>query len=481
MVSLQQDRIAQNNILFSSRNGFLLFLIVFNLIFFLLWNYTMDDAFITFKYASNFADYFKPYYNLNSDFQGDGQTSFLWFIVLTIPFLLKISPIIFYNIVNYCLSIVLLYTFSKNPLEISNQRWVNIIFKYFGGVFFSILLAINAKHGLETILYIYVLFLLLKNWNSKNNLGTLFSVLIFLIRPEGIVFSGIYALSLWRNKKIFWKNAFIVAGSLALFIGYKIYFFNELIPLPFMFKSAVSLDKGDFVYFILFTALFFPIIFHSWKNKKYFYIFPLLFFLVYYAFGMERIMGTGYRFSFPLLAYLLIPIENKLDKISVSKKYIKIFEIAYIGSFLIVMMAFFRVIFFEMNSIIEYTKGMENAHIKIGKSLSKNPNSKIFVSDAGAIAYYSKADCYDTFGLNDALFLKYRKDNNWKAYFNHADKINADYLILLSETPDVYTPKKELDFENKLYKHYNLHIKDLHIQRKFGDNYYVQVYNLKHL
>jgi hypothetical protein len=445
--------------------------------FFLLWNYVMDDAFITFKYAQNFIEYFKPYYNVNSDFQGDGQTSFLWFIILTIPFLLKISPIFFYSAINYILSSILIYLFAKNTFTISSKKWLNYTYKFLAGTFFSFLLAVNAKHGLETILYIFLLVMLLKNWRTENNTGTVLSILLFLTRPEGIVFTGIYALSLWKNKKLFWKNGFIVATSLLLFIAYKIYYFDELVPLPFIFKSSVILDIEDVKYFVLFLILFLPVLFHSVTKKQFFYAFPLAFFLLYYSFGMERIMGFGYRFSFPLMAYLIIPFHN--ENLKFNKSLYKTFELGYVAVFCLIMVSFFKGIYFDFkqNSLIDYSKSVENAHIYIGKHFSKDTTATLLISDAGAMAYYSNANCYDSFGLNDALFLKYRIEGDWDAYFKRVQEIGADYFVLLSGTEKIYYPA--IDFENQVFKHYQFTPQDLYMERKFNDHYFLQVYSLK--
>ena len=47
-------------------------------------NLVIDDAYITFQYAKNLAEFGKPWYNLDPTFQGNGQTSILWMVLLSI-------------------------------------------------------------------------------------------------------------------------------------------------------------------------------------------------------------------------------------------------------------------------------------------------------------------------------------------------------------------------------------------------------------
>ena len=63
-----------------------------------MWGFTVDDAFITFRYARNWAEGFGPTYNPGGG-PAEGYTTFLWMLLMTLPHLLRLDVVPFAKIV----------------------------------------------------------------------------------------------------------------------------------------------------------------------------------------------------------------------------------------------------------------------------------------------------------------------------------------------------------------------------------------------
>ena len=73
--------------------GVILLPVMFGIITYRLWSYTLDDAFISFRYARNFAEGHGIVFNPGE--RVEGYTNFLWVVILAVPFLLHVDPVPF--------------------------------------------------------------------------------------------------------------------------------------------------------------------------------------------------------------------------------------------------------------------------------------------------------------------------------------------------------------------------------------------------
>jgi hypothetical protein len=62
------------------------------------WPFTVDDSFITFRYAANLSAGYGPVYNPGAA-PAEGYTAFLWVLVMTLPHLPGIDAVVFSKIV----------------------------------------------------------------------------------------------------------------------------------------------------------------------------------------------------------------------------------------------------------------------------------------------------------------------------------------------------------------------------------------------
>ena len=153
------------------RDGLLIGAVLFSVIghLFLFWlsaqifSYTIDDAYITFRYSKNLAAGFGPTYNPGLP-PVEGYTTFLWMLLMTFPHLIGVNVATFSKLVGILLTcgtfaLISLLTFTLT-------RGFPLKARLFFGSFAAFLLAmlpitsIHAIAGMETSLFIFLIALM---------------------------------------------------------------------------------------------------------------------------------------------------------------------------------------------------------------------------------------------------------------------------------------------------------------------------------
>ena len=153
------------------RDGLLIGAVLFSVVgyLFLFWlsaqifSFTIDDAYITFRYSKNLAAGFGPTYNPGQP-PVEGYTTFLWMLLMTLPHFIGVNVATFSKILGILLTcgsftLVSLLTFTLT-------RQFPLKARLFFGVFAAFLLAmlpitsIHAIAGMETSLFIFLIALM---------------------------------------------------------------------------------------------------------------------------------------------------------------------------------------------------------------------------------------------------------------------------------------------------------------------------------
>lgn len=97
--------------------GVFVAVILFVLMLLYVWNFTVDDAFISFRYSEHLANGFGLLWNIGQP-PVEGYTNFLWVVIIAVPFLLKLDPIISTKIIGLSsvLGIIILFWFITNDI-----------------------------------------------------------------------------------------------------------------------------------------------------------------------------------------------------------------------------------------------------------------------------------------------------------------------------------------------------------------------------
>ena len=283
-MSLMKSYISKNIGTFYIIIGIIIFLILVSY----LWNYTVDDAYITFRFASHLAQGQGLVWNLGG-MPVEGYTNFLWVLLSTTAIFLKIDPVIFTRIINSIFLIGIIFVFWNISKDIFTDDKSSAYLSFSIGVLILLSNPATVIHfvsGLETFTYSFfvlsITFFAFKIIKSKNNksicIFSILGVLTGLLRPEGFIITiGLFILIFIFFKKYQNKQVTNLIKSFSLFflipttlyMIFRLNYFNEIFPLPFLVKTMTYGNFTDFT-----------------TNFSLYYVIPILLVIVlalYYA------------------------------------------------------------------------------------------------------------------------------------------------------------------------------------------------------
>lgn len=458
-----------------------------------LWHYTVDDAFITFRYAENIVRGWGITFN-QAPPRAEGYTSILWTSIMVLPHLMGIDAVLFSKILGVFLIIsticVMTYGIFMVPEKGLNKNRV------LSAAFTSILFLtfpygpVHTVSGMETALaaFLYtliaVLFLKAQDGGTSTPFLPLSCLFLGLTRPESNLFSAVLLVlvifCLQATKR--WGFAvrcltfYILPGILYFF--WRSYYYGVLFPLPFYIKSTAAdlSGLGPTLSFIkdLVIGFAFPLSLFIFVKKasikQALIILPIMLLFAYFI-TVQHIMNYDHRYFYPM-----VPVLSLLSGLGLSM------ELQYRESvwtkaalFLCIVLALAFGSLRNLKSTQEhlsYARGMESAHIFLGRTLAAVPwssDSVIAIGDAGAVPYYSRLETIDTFGLNDPIIaMNYRGDR-------------SDYVLSQNPTVIVFISRYENTFDSTL-SHENMLFRSCvkngyssHVTFVFNENYYLWV------
>jgi hypothetical protein len=490
---------------------FLIILIhIFLCIFF--FEYTIDDAYICFRYARNFAHGYGLVYNI--DERVEGYSNFLWTLIIGILIKLGLDPLLSAKVLGILLNSINVYLtyflFKKCTITqgiIENNITHNSIISAFLVATYPPFI-VSSIHGLETSLFTF--FLLVSTiFFVKSILTPYFQLLtsislsfLCLTRHDGILFfffSCIYYLiqnSIIKEEKEkekvrhSFKTIFSFILPFVLIYGsyyiLRSIYYSDIFPNTFYAKSGgtFSLAIRGLQYIswflktlggYLFIILCFPVIFEFSQKfilKIFFSIILIRMLFHIYAGGSWGI--EPFRFLIPIVPFVYIIFVEGIERIKKSLNLSPLF--IYIA---VILLFANNISFIQELKYVQYGNGLKNAHIPLGKWFYENTpiNTKIGIDDAGAIAYYSQRYCIDMLGICDKHIGKLKGEFYKKFDTDYILSKDLDYIVLIGEKeiPEKNTfplPNDEYLFNNKYFHEKYKHIKTY----KFEERYYLHVF-----
>lgn len=471
----------------------LLFFLLISLIIFLIWpKWTVDDAFITFRYAKNWVQYGEINWNPGED-PVEGYTNFLWLVLIAAGLKAGVDPVTFTHIAGaliYFLCFVVIYLISR---LFSFKKFSLLLL--FALLVFNFDLYVHALSGLETILFIFLTLLIfylaslivmkLKVENNKQNLYfVLLSVsclAISLTRPEGLAFSLIVIFYMayfgLKNQKKMTPLLIVFFAFVLPYAGYFLWRFNyygQLFPNTYYAKLAQPYDffeqiKSYVIFMIkIYNApLALIVLFASWlffagkqikisKEKfKLLIVFLLINVPVVIVYMKSfLVMNYYYRFFYHFgilnMVILFIAADDLLKQFYISRKTSNptnsVIYLAYAFGFLGVLSLLIsfspKYHFCKATDRYLFSKDyqvlLENEHIRVGKILRNMlPKNSLIacIRDAGAAPYYSELRAVDFGLLNDEYLPKIQRSS--KEEIEYFFKKDPDAAIITSTKKDI--------------------------------------------
>ncbi len=449
----------------------LLSVVIISLHYFYLRPWMLDDAFISFRYAENFAHGSGLVYNPGDNVEG--YTSFLWVIILGMGKFLGADPVNLSKILGFLFSAgtpALLLFFPRKGRNLAFQSIIAVLMLSTCGSFTA-----WATSGMETSMFIFLVtlaFLLYEDilQAPKDNkfiyLGLLAGVLT-LTRPEGAIFF-LCMLLLINVFKLTTVRRFAVRESVRLMVpfllitgshlAFRLWYYHDFLPNTFFDKVGrgfLQIKRGlaYFRTFIRSAALILaPNIFliamllKKDEDRKYFFYYSLLFSVSVYSLYVIYVGGDvmpAYRFFVPVLPLLALLAAFCLQEIGSLIKTRLHLQMRFADTLPVIILVAFICVYnlaeTQLDTRINHDlKGDSVAYLgkEAGLWLKDNFDAKtvIATNTAGSIPYYSGLTTIDMLGLNDRTIARRSMPNMGGGMPGHE---KADGKYVFSRNPDI--------------------------------------------
>ncbi|MET0342711.1 MAG: hypothetical protein ABW252_17020 [Polyangiales bacterium] len=446
------------------------------------WPFTVDDTFITLRYAKHFAEGLGPTWNPSGP-PVEGYTTALWMLLLAAPHALGVDALWFakasgvvFMFATICLAAALAYELARAldprarrvaalaPFAVSIAYWPT---------------ALHAISGMETALsallltlFVLVTVRLVRDPARRRMRSVaLIALLSVLARPETVVCCGIaliatIALVPRDRRKGFGRalSVYLLVPGLAYFAGRYAYF-GLVFPLSLYVKATgqaklAGLDdvRAFFAPFVLeWPQLGLLAIYGAVGQRRLVPALLGLLGLVVFFVYPAHIMGFEGRYlfpTFPTLSALIGVGAAKLAHHALTRiarlKAVPRADLVLAALAAIVLAAFMlpRDEPTSRARWIAYGSGMERAHVALANALKRAKTSvvrpTIALLDVGAVAYYSDWYVIDTFGLNDARVALSRRTD-----VDYVFAQRPELVVVVSESPARFAAV--FDWEQPIY------------------------------
>lgn len=480
---------------------------VYGILSFILKDWIIDDAGISFAYARNLA---------NSDgltaWPGtkpiEGYSNFLWVLLFAVLHLLSLfDPIMTPKILGVIFTASSLVIVLKICKALQVHTWYVLLI--------NLLLVANAplliwsNSGLENAMYLtlflWLILLSIKTSvspNTRNLIGvTTLSLLLILTRPEGLIYVAVFPLVMLTSQSSFklkFKTISIYVLPLILLTGiylwWKWSYYGSIIPNPYFAKKEsyfhqlinhqqplkALFEKFNYLSFGIggrwaivllgLLNLLLPVQFlFSQRERKYdvlifaFLLSELAFFILPNDWMGELRFAT----LFIVTSYLVIAIVLKtlLDKYTVPK-WLIVGLLVLFGSY-----HYFhfvnRTIDFKANKVASFltVKEFYTDRFNHYAYILKLPDASILLPDVGAMYYYSNIRVYDAAGLCDPVIARNIHTNREQLQYYLFNELKPTFISLHGRWAYLY----QLD-SNPQFREDYMPISegpDLHVKKHF--------------
>ena len=449
------------------------------------WNFTVDDAFISFRYSAHLASGYGLAWNIGQP-PVEGYTNFLWVIILALSFILKLNPVLSVKLIGLVSVFGIIIIFWLITNDIFKEKKNKLIALTVSILFFLInpYTAIHTVSGLETMLFAFLLLgVMYSAWKITISFSSRFvwlfalsALLLSLTRPEGVLVSlgliiSIIYISIKKNNNFSLSNylpiLILYLIPIVIYNIFRVLFFNELFPLPFIAKMINGITyPEDFFLALIYLTPFISIILASFylKNKEdkpqdnpqkicfnyFLLIFGITFVLVNIIYVFTPHMNFSQRYFYPsfVLVYtafgvaisiLLAVIEKNKLNLKLSKNNCR--NVIFLVIILILLFANFYGIR-DLRIQHDYGTSFDQSTVPLAKALSpfSDNNYTVAYGDAGAIAYYSGWNFLDLMGLNN----EYIAHNGVTSQYLEQEK--PELIIFMSVNGKIIGFKKAYEY-----------------------------------
>ena len=398
--------------------AYVLYGLIFCIGFWVFSRFTVDDAFITWRYGKNFVDFGFWAYNPTHFDLTQAYTNPLYAFLSIVPAYLKFDTVLFFKLV----SLINLVIFTK------------YLFRYFKNnllVYFLIVMPATIIHcfaGLETFLFVSVLtFAFISIYKEQLKQSSFALILLNLVRPEAwlltVLFSafeiGRYYLQYkildkgrsTENLKMNVATLFMPILTLFIYLALNWLYFDDILPNTFYIKSGGMFSLRRLEEYLLYIGPLLIALVVIGRRERLIYICLFLLVLsVKYASSdltMNYANRFGYHLVFPSLilsCYILSDVSNyEGTSEGIIGKNIVQFTMK-LAMFLALLLYTYRSINTrdDLLHLANYYPRILNCHSALGKLLTSEEFADLdsySFGDAGLLGFHSGKIQLDNIGL----------------------------------------------------------------------------------
>ncbi len=396
--------------------------------------FIQDDAFISFRYAANFASGHGLVWNFN-DQPVEGYTNFLWTLLMSLSYVLHIEVVAFSEIAGLIFALgTFLLTYRLADLILKSHPAALLTVLLLGTNYtFSAYATGGLETQLQTFLFVASLYLAAtiledRDWSHLRFLAlSVVCIAALMTRLDSaVLFVVLIPLVFWRlvREDLAWQQKLSRAASFALpvlviiglWFAWKLSFYGNILPNTFFAKvaSATSLSRGfDYLYeFIDSYKLTVFVLLGLFLAKATLRKASVRLLLIVLAIWCAYVVAVGgdfmeFRFFVPVMPGLFILLVEWVSRLSGRAVKAALLGTILIGSWLHATTFVAHNGLDSIASLKAHLDGPKENWVKVGKVLNnlfagQTPEVIIATTAAGAIPYYSQLTTIDMYGLNDA-------------------------------------------------------------------------------
>lgn len=465
--------------------------------------FTIDDAWISARYGQSLARMGTVRWNASGT-PVEGYTNFLWVLVAALAEINGLSPVVLFKTVATTLG-----TATCVILGYSMQR-------RFGPIVAAIAISILALDprwplhcvsGLETVPFSFLLLCLLLLVTGDRSLSVhrlravpLVALLLSLLRPEGVLASLILVpVAFFRATDTDARRTLVRYFCLLyllpalIYMIWRVHHFGFL--LPNTFNAKVYTKGWNFFGVIGFAKSIAPllpaILLSAVVGLSTREIIALIFFGGFSLFYSHTSLVMNYhdRFFIVFLPLILVSIGPFLKWLVTQWRRRTMYGISRVAICItcaLLILNGLRIRPTVNTFVASYSEMINKVHIQIGHALAPINGLKLAVGDAGAIPYFSGAECIDFLGLNDRKIAMMIRNGTFEAEMpEYVLSSSPDVIVLVSPKVDTVADfpfgirrASYLISRHPLFSQYS-HVLTLYDQSCDNSNYFVQVWARK--
>lgn len=389
----------------------------------LIFSFTQDDAFISYRYVKNFIDGYGLVFNPGEFVEG--YTNFFFIILMTFFHLTGLDLIIISKIIGLVSGIAIL-ALAVHWVSRDEKKWSGNLAIFLVPILLSAnsAFAYWAISGLETVLFSALIFFGMYLGSGKKILFSPVLALAALCRPEGVLVFGLiilyYLLVKDRQIKYILSSILIFALLTLPFLIFRISYYGDILPNPFYAKTGWSSEylRSGFSYTILFMkhygffGLLIALPLAGYKllpHRMRLVLFVTIGYLLYILMIGGDVLH-GYRFFIPVLPPLYM-----LFSITVLTLFDKLFGVGskrgWMAAFIVLPVLGVVTFLIPYNAMTTYR---QNERSLVGNMTylseligqARHDRYTIGCTTIGAFSYHSRAIVIDMLGLTDRVIGK---------------------------------------------------------------------------